>query len=215
MDFMNNSRHGNGNPYISAPRMARKKKMRPYGGYQDAYNFLFEDDEDDQNAPPTAPTTEDLPEEMPPESTGDTEDDQLAMMIATGDFSSRGRNPYLSSQDSFSLNTQRNQGVNPYLQETAQDIFSNYDVSNLGVWGDKSHQQRQSDHNTGDAQDFGVSDPNMGSEIVNKLQSEAGERNVKYIIYNGRIWNPSVSPEWRKYSGPDPHNTHIHVSYNR
>jgi len=38
------------------------------------------------------------------------------------------------------------------------------------------------------------------------------DRRVKYIIWNRRIWNPSVSPDWRPYSGSNPHTKHMHVS---
>lgn len=184
------------------------------GGYnlKNIYNFLYEDDNEDTpkgDNIPTAPTTDDLPDESPQQD-GESEDDNLALAIAFGDFSSR--NPYIESNPTL----KKQMGVNPYLQETANDIFGSYKgVSNLGVWGDKAHQQRQSDHNTGDAQDFGASDPKMGEQIISKLQNEAKDRNVKYIIYNGRIWDPSKSNDWRKYNGPDPHTTHIHVSYNR
>jgi hypothetical protein len=108
-----------------------------------------------------------------------------------------------------------NKGVNPRVIKTEHDILGNYNVSNLGIWGDEAHQRRQSDHNTGDAQDFGFKDLATGEAVAKKLQTEAGERGVKYIIFNGKIWNPSVSNEWRPYDGPDKHDTHVHVSYVR
>jgi hypothetical protein len=105
--------------------------------------------------------------------------------------------------------------VNPNLAKTQEDVSKQFNVTNLGIWGDKSHQARKSDHNTGDAQDFGFDTPETANSLVQKLQSEAGDRKIKYIIYNGKIWNPSVSEEWRPYRGSNPHSTHIHVSYNR
>lgn len=38
------------------------------------------------------------------------------------------------------------------------------------------------------------------------------EDRVKYIIFNRRIFNPSISPNWRPYSGASPHTEHMHVS---
>ena len=107
------------------------------------------------------------------------------------------------------------QGVNPYVLQTDKDIRNKYGLTNMGIWGDKSHQQRKSDHNTGDAEDFGVTDPQQAQSAVQQLQKEAQQRGIKYIIYDKKIWNPSVSNEWRPYSGTSPHTDHIHVSYNR
>ena len=107
-------------------------------------------------------------------------------------------------------------GVNPFVLKTQKDIFNQFQgVTNLGVWGDKSHQQRKSDHNSGEAQDFGIKDIESGNAIANKLIAEAKERGVKYIVFNKKIWNPSISNEWRPYKGSNPHKTHVHVSYNK
>lgn len=40
----------------------------------------------------------------------------------------------------------------------------------------------------------------------------SGDKRLKYIISNGRIWNPSKSPAWRKYNGANAHTQHVHVS---
>jgi len=108
-------------------------------------------------------------------------------------------------------------GVNPKVLATEKDIFSEFKgITNLGIWGDAKHRQRKSDHNTGDAQDFGIGNNiETGNKIAQKLISEAKERGIKYIIFDGKIWNPSISNEWRPYSGKNPHSTHVHVSYHR
>jgi len=106
--------------------------------------------------------------------------------------------------------------VNPLVLKTQKDIFNQFSgVTNLGIWGDKAHQKRKSDHNTGDAQDFGIKDIESGNAIANKLIAEAKERGVKYIVFNKRIWNPSISNGWRPYKGSNPHKNHVHVSYNK
>lgn len=38
------------------------------------------------------------------------------------------------------------------------------------------------------------------------------DRRVKYLISNGQIWNPAVSPHWRRYTGSNPHSKHAHIS---
>lgn len=92
------------------------------------------------------------------------------------------------------------------------------DKSADGTVGDSAHSSRASDHNPTPA---GVvcamditHDPNGGvdSYKLAEFLKGSGDKRIKYIISNGRIWNPSVSPGWRKYSGSNPHNHHVHVS---
>ncbi len=106
--------------------------------------------------------------------------------------------------------------LNPKIHETWTDVSSQFkNVKHLGAWGDKRHQQRKSDHNVGDALDIGISDKTQGDNIAQKLIQEAKEKNIKYIIWDKKIWNPSISNEWRPYVGENPHSTHVHISFNR
>ena len=118
--------------------------------------------------------------------------------------------------ESTESSSYKSAGANPEAEETWSDISSQYPgVQNYGIWGDKEHRKRKSDHNTGDALDIGIKDESQGTEIAQKLIKEAQDRNIKYIIWNRQIWNPSVSNDWRPYSGESPHTDHIHVSFNR
>lgn len=70
-----------------------------------------------------------------------------------------------------------------------------------------------SDHELGNAVDL-THDPANGVDAhawAEELRVRVDPR-VKYVISNRRIWNPSVSPEWRGYSGLNPHEKHAHVS---
>ena len=110
----------------------------------------------------------------------------------------------------------RSSGANPVAEQTWQEVSSQFEgVKHLGIWGDKRHQKTKSDHNTGDALDIGITDLNQGTEIAQKLIKEAQDKNIKYIIWNKQIWNPSVSDSWRPYNGDNPHTSHVHVSFNR
>lgn len=82
-----------------------------------------------------------------------------------------------------------------------------------GICGDEAHQKRKSDHNDGNAFDL-THDPFHGLDTYSLAMqlAESNDPRVKYIISNGRIWNPAVSPNWRKYSGSNPHTKHMHVS---
>ena len=95
-----------------------------------------------------------------------------------------------------------------------------------GICGDAAHQARASYHNTGDAADT-TDDPAGGfaadkwAEIV-RARCEAGtERRVDQIIAEGRIatsarqWGPVGRRwQWRRYTGPNAHRTHVHYSLN-
>jgi hypothetical protein len=82
-----------------------------------------------------------------------------------------------------------------------------------GICGDARHQRRTSDHNEGNAFDL-THDPAHGLDtyMLAELMRRKPDPRVKYIISNGRIWNPSISPEWRTYTGDNPHTKHMHVS---
>ena len=66
-----------------------------------------------------------------------------------------------------------------------------------------------SDHNTGFAVDlthdpvFGIS----GDDVFFELQKDP---RVKYLIFRGRIWSKEKGN--RVYTGPNPHNKHVHIS---
>ena len=140
-----------------------------------------------------------------------------AMMIAYNMFGDEKELDSPANLRTTPFGQSAGKNVNPNVLKTEKDIFSEFKgITNLGIWGDEKHKQRISDHNTGDAQDFGISNSvENGNKIAQKLMTEAKQRNVKYIIFNGKIWNPSISNEWRPYSGKNPHSTHVHVSYNR
>jgi hypothetical protein len=94
----------------------------------------------------------------------------------------------------------------------------NRDKSADGSIGDAAHSSRTSDHNPNPS---GVvcaiditHDPDGGldSYALAETLKASGDKRLKYIISNGRIWNPPVAPGWRKYTGSNPHNHHVHVS---
>jgi hypothetical protein len=110
----------------------------------------------------------------------------------------------------------KSSGANPVAEQTWKEVSSQFQgVQNWGIWGDENHKKSVSDHNTGDALDIGITGLDQGNEIAQKLIKEAQDKNIKYIIWNKQIWNPSVSNSWRPYSGKSPHTDHVHVSFNR
>lgn len=104
----------------------------------------------------------------------------------------------------------------------ANVLWPNRSKLSDGTIGDLAHSSRTSDHNPG-ARNFIhafdlTHDPGDGVDcnvLTTHLRNRvlAGfEKRVKYIIWNRRIFNPSVSPNWRTYSGTNPHTKHMHVS---
>jgi hypothetical protein len=84
-----------------------------------------------------------------------------------------------------------------------------------GVCASYAHIQANpgSDHSWGNAFDL-THDPGRGCDAHHQADQikARNDSRVKYVISNGRIWEPSVSSEWRTYKGPNPHLTHMHVS---
>lgn len=121
-----------------------------------------------------------------------------------------------STSSASPTSARKSSGANPIAEQTWEEISSEFEgVKHLGIWGDKRHQKTKSDHNTGDALDIGIKSKEQGEQIAQKLLKEAADRNIKYVIWNRQIWNPSVSNQWRPYNGDNPHDTHVHVSFNR
>lgn len=108
-------------------------------------------------------------------------------------------------------------GENPMARKTFKDFQTEFSgITNMGIWGDKRHREENpsSDHNTADALDIGVQNIDQGNKVAEKLIKEAKDRNIKYIIFNNRIWNAKTNT-WEKYTGSNPHKTHVHTSFNR
>lgn len=124
--------------------------------------------------------------------------------------------PTAERSSSSSSKSMRSSGANEEAEQTWQDISTEFKgVENWGIWGDARHRKTKSDHNSGDALDIGIQNADQGTQIAQKLIKEAQDRNIKYIIWNRKIWNPSISNEWRDYNGENPHTSHVHVSFNR
>lgn len=43
--------------------------------------------------------------------------------------------------------------------------------------------------------------------------AKRGDKRIKYIIYDGKIMSPILNWKRRKYTGPNPHKSHFHISF--
>lgn len=70
-----------------------------------------------------------------------------------------------------------------------------------------------SDHSWGAAIDVGfeTTPARRKQAFANKAVEVAERYQIKYVIYNSRIWNPQ--DKWHPYNGVDPHTSHVHVSF--
>jgi hypothetical protein len=95
--------------------------------------------------------------------------------------------------------------------------------SSDGTIGDAAHASRSSDHNpwlkdgkTGIVTAIDIThDPSKGVDtwaLAEFLRTQKDAR-IKYVISNKRIWSSVSNPyQWRKYTGTNPHSSHMHVS---
>jgi len=74
-----------------------------------------------------------------------------------------------------------------------------------------AHQKQNpnSDHNTGLAVDL-THDPVNGIDCVDIYNRLKSDGRVKYLIFQGKIWSKERGN--REYTGPNPHNKHLHIS---
>ena len=102
------------------------------------------------------------------------------------------------------------------LLDQATALWPNRSRASDGTIGDTSHAARASDHNPDSrgivhAADL-THDPAHGCDNNVNAERVKDDPRVKYVIWNRRIWNPSISRTWRPYTGTNPHDHHMHVS---
>lgn len=105
-------------------------------------------------------------------------------------------------------------------------LFPARDKRSDGSIGDSKHSSRTSDHNPDkngwvraidvdeDVWGHDGQDPAFANRLVRQLLAIAKtDKRLKYIIFEGHIW--SVTNKWAKqtYTGSNPHNHHIHISF--
>ena len=104
------------------------------------------------------------------------------------------------------------------------EAFPHRDRRSDGIVGDSSHASRKSDHNpTAEGWvraidvDANLSDdPKASYVLANQLRLLARrDRRLSYIIYSGKITSRRSLWRWKKYTGINPHNSHVHISFTK
>lgn len=110
----------------------------------------------------------------------------------------------------------------PGIDQFKAYVLARFGGSDAGVWGDQAHQARVSDHNVGRAWDWHFPDKAARDKMLAWLAADGwdmGRRlGVGNIISSGRVWSSWIdgkAPIQRAYTGSNPHNTHVHLSFSR
>ena len=109
------------------------------------------------------------------------------------------------------------------LREQVDDSFGNRSRRSDGWIGDQRHASTKSDHNPLSptmvvraidvTADLGA-EANAAAYLANQIRLAAKtDKRIAYVIFNGRIASPILFWKWRKYSGIDPHKSHLHISF--
>jgi hypothetical protein len=108
------------------------------------------------------------------------------------------------------------------LRDQIDDAFPDRDRASDGWIGDSKHAARKSDHAPTDdgivrALDIDAdlrSHKSEAFDLADQLRLLArSDKRISYIIFAGKIASYRRNYKWRKYTGINPHKTHIHVSF--
>ena len=99
------------------------------------------------------------------------------------------------------------------LRDELNTKYPNRDKTSDGWIGDAAHRTRKSDHNPdADGSVNALDIDKDGIDVPLLLDKLKQHPSVNYFIYNRQIYSRSHNFVPRKYSGSNPHTSHIHVS---
>jgi hypothetical protein len=114
------------------------------------------------------------------------------------------------------------------LRLQVDDTYPDRDRTSDGWIGDVRHSARPSDHNPDaagivraidiDRDLSGKAKPDLMPDLADQIRLFAKRdksKRISYIIFAGRIASPRLGWRFRKYSGINPHNTHLHISFTK
>jgi hypothetical protein len=100
--------------------------------------------------------------------------------------------------------------VKPWVQNAAYIIGPKFGIKTIGGW---RATDPFPDHPSGHALDFMIPNLQVGQQLADYAVANATALNIKYIIFNHRVWNPKQG--WHPYTSTDnPHTDHVHITFN-
>jgi hypothetical protein len=112
------------------------------------------------------------------------------------------------------------------LREQFDDLYPQRSRKSDGWIGDARHSLRPSDHTpdkgivraidiTRDL--FGDGHPDLMPDVADqiRLAAKAGDKRIKYVIFNSKICSAKSLWRWRAYRGSNPHVKHCHISFSK
>jgi hypothetical protein len=114
------------------------------------------------------------------------------------------------------------------LRLQVDDSYPDRDRTSDGWIGNLAHSLRPSDHNPDaagivraidlDRDLSGKAKPDIMPDLADQIRLFAKRdksKRISYIIFAGRIASPRMGWRWRKYSGINAHNSHLHCSFTK
>jgi hypothetical protein len=114
------------------------------------------------------------------------------------------------------------------LREQFDDTFPDRDRTSDGWIGDTRHAARKSDHNPDeqgwvraidvDKDLHKGSKPDLMPDLVDQLRlacKSKTEKRISYIIFDGQICSSILNWKWRKYTGANKDQKHVHISFKK
>jgi len=98
--------------------------------------------------------------------------------------------------------------VKSWVESAAYYLGPKYGITTIGGW---RATDPFPDHPSGHALDFMTSNRGTGDALAADAIANADALNVKYIIWQRRVWNPQG---WHPYtSTSNPHTDHVHITF--
>ena len=126
------------------------------------------------------------------------------------------------------MNTWRLSLAAERLRKEINGIWPKRDKKSDGAVGNTSHQARPSDHNPDengwvraidvdeDLNGKDGSDPVVANRLAQVIVDIAKvDDRIKYVIFEGKIWSDRTRWKPVRYTGPNAHSKHIHISFNK
>lgn len=114
------------------------------------------------------------------------------------------------------------------LRLQVDDSYPDRDRTSDGWIGDVRHSARPSDHNPDaagivraidiDRDLSGKAKPDLMPDLADQIRLYARRdksKRISYIIFAGKIASSRMGWRWRKYSGVNPHHSHLHCSFTK